>query len=88
MLVRYEHESLSNEHNRQITSVTLSVFETIIFLSILGKDSTAARTETSIWFSASPRRGDEVQFRGWGTESIEGGVEGLIRKRLCGAGTF
>lgn len=43
------------------TSAALSEPESIIFLCILAKDSTPARTETSNRYSASPRRrGDEV----------------------------
>lgn len=54
-----------------ITSATFSGFKPIIFLSILGKDSTLAGAETPTWSSASPRRrGDGVDrakfFRGGG----------------------
>ena len=52
--------NIVDRHSAMTTSVTLSEFESIMFPSILGKGSTLARTETSTWHSASPRRGDEV----------------------------
>ena len=57
------------EHRPQsttTTSVTLSALKIIIFQSILGKDSTATGTETSVRFSAW---WSGKTIRGWGTES-------------------
>ena len=44
----------------QSSTLPLSVFKRIIFPSILGKVQRWRGPETSIWYSASPRRGDEV----------------------------
>ena len=52
------------------TSVILSAVKHIIFLSILGKDSTLARSKTSIWFSASSRCGDEGEISGVGDGEV------------------
>ncbi len=54
--------AVDHKHS-EITSATLSVLESIISPSILGKDSTIAGTETSTWYSTSPHHGDEVDPR-------------------------